>query len=69
MIRGLKNGKAAGVDEIVNEVLKYGGDQVTVMLWQLCQTCVETERTASQWMKGMVFPIYKAGTGGIQTTT
>ena len=50
---------------IVNEVLKYGGDQVTLMMWQLCQTCFETERTPAQWMKGMVFPIYKAGDGRV----
>ena len=63
MIYGLKNGKSARVDEIVNEVLKYGGDQVTVIMWQLIQTCFETEKIPSQWMKGIIFPIYKAGDG------
>ena len=63
VIMGLKNGKAAGVDEIVNEVLKYGGEQVKVIIWQLVQTCFETEKIPAQWMKGIVFPIYKAGDG------
>ena len=40
-IERLKNGKAAGIDHIVNEVIKYGGEQVHLVIWQLITGCFE----------------------------
>ena len=62
-INRLKNGKAAGIDEIVNEIIKYGGDPVHVVIWQLIRACFESESIPQEWMKGIIFPIYKAGDG------
>ena len=57
----LKRGKAAGIDEIINELIKYGGEQVYTMMWQLLTLSFETEEVPEEWMKGIIFPIYKAG--------
>ena len=32
----LKNGKAAGKDEITGEMIKGGGDRVVDRIWMLC---------------------------------
>ena len=45
IINRLKNGKAAGVDGIVNEIIKHGGEQVHVAMWQLIDICFEEEST------------------------
>ena len=63
IVSRLKNGKAAGIDEIVNEVIKYGGEQVSVVIWQIIRICFEGEKTPDDWMKGMIFAIYKEGDG------
>ena len=61
VISRLKNGKAAGVDGIVNEIIKHGGEQVHVAMWQLIDICFEEESTPEDWKKGMIFPIHKEG--------
>ena len=60
-VKKLKNGKASGFDNIVNEVIKYGGENVTRLIWRLCRRCFELEHIPQEWMKGVIFPIYKAG--------
>ena len=62
-ITKLKNGKAMGIDQMVNEVIKYGGDPVHIVIWQLISACFESEEIPQEWMKGIIFPIYKAGDG------
>ena len=61
VIKKLKNGKASGVDNIVNEVIKYGGEQVSKVIWLLCRSCFELEHIPHDWMKGVIFPLYKDG--------
>ena len=63
VIGRLCNGKAAGIDEIVNEVIKYGGEPTSLMIWQLIKNCFETEVIPQEWAEGIIFPIYKAGDG------
>ena len=38
----LKNGKAAGEDEITGEMIKGGGDRVVDWIWRLCKMCFES---------------------------
>jgi hypothetical protein len=61
IIGRLENGKAAGIDEINNEIIKYGGEQAHVVIWQLVTLCFETEKAPEEWAKGMIFPIHKEG--------
>ena len=35
VVKKLALGKAAGIDEIVNEILKYGGPKMITILWHL----------------------------------
>ena len=44
-IARLKNGKAAGVDEIVKEVIKYGGEPVHIVIWQLIRPWFEADKS------------------------
>ena len=42
-IAKLKNGKAMGIDEMVNEVIKHGVEPVHILIWQLISACFESE--------------------------
>ena len=59
IVKRLKNGKAAGTDKIVNEILRYGGDNMNQALWQLCKLMFEKEKVPDEWLEGIIFPIYK----------
>ena len=37
----LKNGKAAGKDEVTGEMIKGGGDRVVDWIWRLCNMAFE----------------------------
>ena len=43
-IRQLKNDKAAGIDGLVNELFKYGGDAISTATWRLCEEMFRLER-------------------------
>ena len=55
----LKNCKAAGVDGIVNETLRFGGENMNQLLLQLCKIMFENEMVPDEWLEGIIFPIYK----------
>ena len=57
----MKNGKASGVDEIIAEVLKNGGDGMMSALVVLCREVCGKERIPKDCMKVMIFPIVKKG--------
>ena len=59
IVKKLKNGKAAGTDGIVNEILRYGGDNMNQAICQLCNTIFEKEMVPDEWLEGIIFPIYK----------
>ena len=60
-IERLKSGKAAGDDQIVAEILKKGGDQVTQAVHSLCVKVWVEEKLPTDWTRGIIFPIYKDG--------
>lgn len=57
----LKKNKAAGVDEIVNELLKYGGDIVIEVLWHFFNKAWTEEVVPEEWSKAVIVPLFKKG--------
>jgi len=57
----LKAGKAAGIDTLVNEIFKHGGEGISVATWKLCDELFRLERIPKDWARGLIFPIYKDG--------
>lgn len=60
-VKSLRNNKAAGIDGMVNEILKLGGDEVTTATWKLCEEMFRLERIPRDWARGLIFPLYKDG--------
>jgi hypothetical protein len=60
-IHKLKNGKAAGQDAIIAEVVKRAGDPMRHAVWKMCSTAWSTEKVPHEWMQGLIFPLYKDG--------
>jgi hypothetical protein len=61
VIANLKQGKAAGVDPLVNEIFKYGGEGVCQSTAILCNELFELERIPKDWARGLIFPLFKDG--------
>ena len=59
IVKRLKNGKASGVDGVVNEILKFGGNNMYILLCELCKIIFEKEMVPDDWLEGIIFPIYK----------
>lgn len=53
--------EAPGVDGVVNEVLKYGGEGMERALHKLFTIFFERERVPADWTRGLVVPLYKDG--------
>ena len=58
-VKRLKNGKAAGVDEITGEMIKFGGMCVKEWLWKLCCKAFESGIVPADWKKAVIVPLYK----------
>lgn len=58
-INNLKNNKAAGLDRITNEMIKYGKDIILPLLAKLFNKILTTGIFPTQWTKGYVSPIHK----------
>ena len=58
-INSLKIGKAAGVDGITAEMLKYGGESVIEWMHRVCQMAWEEGRVPDDWTKAVIIPVYK----------
>ena len=58
-IRRLKNYKAAGVDGIVGELLKYGGEILTGKLIEYFKTVWREEAMPDDWKVGVYVPLHK----------
>ena len=55
----LKNGKAAGKDEITVEMIKGGGDRVADWIWRLCNMAFESCIVPEDWRSAVIVPLYK----------
>ena len=56
-----KNGKAAGVDGVCNELLKKGGYWMKASLCYLYNEVFDRHQVPSDWRNGMIVPLYKEG--------
>ena len=57
----LNQGKASGIDGIVNEILKFGGDTMQDSIWNLLNIMFACEKVPLDWSRGIIFPIHKEG--------
>jgi hypothetical protein len=62
-IRKLRNGKAVGVDRVVGEVLRYGGEWMEMSVWKLCAVVFEKAELPAAWMRAVKVPVRKKGSG------
>ena len=60
-LKKLKNCKSAGVDEITNEQLKYGGSALVGQLELLFKKVWEEEVIPEDWLKRVIVIIGKKG--------
>ena len=60
-ISSLKNGKAAGVDNIVAELLKADMETATQKLHEVIQMIWENEVIPHEWLKGLIVKLPKKG--------
>jgi Reverse transcriptase (RNA-dependent DNA polymerase)/Endonuclease-reverse transcriptase len=58
-MKKLKNGKAAGVDGVTSEMIKYGGAVLDVRLLQLMNACFKSGRAPEEWKCAVIVPLYK----------
>ena len=64
-IKKLKEGKAAGIDEIPNEIWKYGGEEIEEWTWSFCNRIWKGEGWPEKWKEGIVVPILKKTEGKV----
>lgn len=57
----LKNGKAAGFDNIPAELVKNGGCSTIDALHKICNSVWKTGEWPSQWTKSLIVPLHKKG--------
>lgn len=60
-IQKLKNRKSPGPDEIPNELLKYGGPQLSNELKSLFNRILNTGKVPEEWKKSVTIPVFKKG--------
>ena len=61
IIAELKQGKAAGVDAMINEIFRYGGPGIGKATARLCEEMFRVERVPTDWARGLIFPLFKDG--------
>jgi len=62
-VRKVKEEKAAGGDEILGEMWKYGGERLEGYVWEICKRIWEGEEWIDEWNEGIIVPIRKQGEG------
>ena len=58
-VKKLRNGKAAGSDHIVAELLKNGGEAMINWLWELLKEVWKTKQVPKEWKKAILIPLHK----------
>jgi len=57
----LKNRKSPGPDGIFNEMLKYGGTELSLHLMQLFQQIFKQHTFPKAWKQSIITPLFKKG--------
>ena len=60
-IRSLQNGKAAGVDNVPAELLKYGGTEVIDILTKICNKIWQTGQWPTPWTQSLIITLPNKG--------
>ena len=60
-VRALKNGKAAGVDNIQTELIKHGGETVIDVLTKTCNEIWRTGEWPTPWTQSLIITLPKKG--------
>ena len=60
-IKKMKNGKASGIDEIPDELLKQGGEGIKTWLYRIVQAAWAQNKIPSEWGKALICPLFKKG--------
>ena len=60
-IRALKDGKAAGVDNIPAELIKNGGESVIELPTKICNKTWQTGEWSTQWTQSLIITLPKKG--------
>ena len=60
-IRNLRLGKAPGLDGVVSELIKFGGEKMESSLVLLFRLMFEIEQFPLDWIRGIISPIHKDG--------
>jgi len=60
-IQALKNNKAAGLDQISAELLKYGGHSTVASLTDLMNNCWQDGSVPEEWRKETIVKLPKKG--------
>ena len=55
----LRNGKSAGNDRIVAELLKNGGEAMIVWSWELLQMVGRTRQVPSEWKSATLVSLHR----------
>ena len=60
-LKKIENGKAAGDDGCINEILKQGGEEMVNSLVILFRKIWKEEKIPVDWARGVIVPIFKDG--------
>ena len=60
-IKTQKEGKSPGFDNIPSELIKHGGNNITIILTTLYKLSWASKVWPSQWIKSLIIPIPKKG--------
>ena len=58
-IKGLKEKKEPGADNITAEMLQGGGEHTVKMMHQLCNKIYQEEHVPVDWGRAIIVPLYK----------
>ena len=56
-VKKRKNGKAAGKDEVIEEMVKSGGDVVVDWIWKLCNMAFESDVVPEDLRYDVIVPL------------